>query len=169
MSVLSDASTMVSGADLVSAMALEERLLGDLRSALARQREGVSEDDPATLDAATLIVSRSVLTLEQARRRREQIMQLLTGGEPATYAVIEELTAEVPDLAHARTTLRNEAQMAVRELALNQAILARALKAGDAYLQTLFTSVTDGPGEYGQHSGVKERPTPSGVVLNTRA
>lgn len=169
MSVISDASTMVSGEDLVAAMALEERLLGDLRNALARQREGVSEDDPATLDAATLIVSRSVLTLEQARRRREQIMQLLTGGEPATYSVIEELTAEVPDLATARQSLRNEAQLAVRELALNQAILARALKAGDAYLQTLFASVTDAGAEYGQHAGVKERPTPSGVVLNTRA
>lgn len=164
-----DASPMVDGAGLIGAMALEERLLGDLRTALARQRAGIADDDPATLDAATLIVSRAVLTLEQARRRREQMVQLLTGGEPATLQAVEELSGEIDGLTAARESLRATAQAAVRELALNQAILRRALRSGDAYLQSLFASVTDTSTAYAPREGLIESATRSGVVVNTRA
>jgi len=74
----------------------------------------------------------------------------------------------VAGLAAARAAVRDAATAAVRDLALNQSILRGALKAGDAYLQALFASVSDVVPAYTQAHNSRERMVQSGVVVNRR-
>ncbi|MBK6494445.1 MAG: flagellar export chaperone FlgN [Gemmatimonadetes bacterium] len=156
-------------AQIIAAIQAEERLLSELRGALERQRAGIAEDDTAAIDAATHAVSRSVLTLDEARRRREQLVQLVSGGESVGLDGIDRFIGEVPGLREARRAVRRAAEAAVSELAMNQAILRSAMRTGDAYLQSLFSSVSGPASHYLPQEGLVDSPTPSGVVLDAQA
>lgn len=160
---------VVDGESVVAALRAEEQLLVELCRALADQRDGISRDDSAGIETATHGVSRAVMTLDEARRRREQLIQLLTDGEPTPLEQLESVIGSVPGLAAARAAVRNAAKTAVRDLALNQAILRGALRAGDAYLQALFASVGEMSPGYTPAPIPRGRPAPSGVVVNRRA
>ena len=154
---------------LLTAMRGEERLLIELCQALARQRAGVAADDPAAVEAATHQVSRTVLTLDQARRRREQLTQLLGGGELLPLDQLELRIGTIAGLVDLRRSLREAATAAVRDLALNQSILRGAIRAGDSYLQSLFASVAGAPSSYTRAAKRTPAPAVSGVVVNRRA
>ncbi len=148
----------------------ELQLLSGLRRALAQQRSGVATGDPATLEAASQAVSRALLTLDEARRRREQMVQLASNGRPVRLEHLESVAGPVPGLADARQALRAEAEAAVRELGETQELLQAAIRAGDAYLQSLFASVTEAARPYPQavHAQAPARPT-AGLLLNRSA
>jgi flagellar FlgN protein len=159
---------VVDGETVVAALRAEEQLLVELCNALTAQRDGIARDDSAAIETATHGVSRAVMTLDEARRRREQLIQLLTEGERTPLEQLESMIGPVPGLSAARAAVRNAAKTAVRDLSLNQSILRGALRAGDAYLQALFASVGDQPSVY----TAAPRPhdtAPSGVVVNRRA
>ena len=156
------------GHAVVRALRAEESLLRELCSVLAAQRDGIARDDSGSIETATHGVSRTVLTLDETRRRREQITRLLTNGEYTPLEQLESVIGPVAGLAAARTAVRDAATAAVRDLALNQSILRGALKAGDAYLQALFASVSDVVPAYTQAHNSRERMVQSGVVVNRR-
>jgi hypothetical protein len=142
MEMPADPRPVVRHEPLVVAIMNEHQLLGELRRALAQQRTGVSSGDPATLEAASHAVSRAILTLDEARRRREQLVELAGEGRPVRLEHIESVAGPVPGLAESRQALRAEAQAAIQELGETQELLQAAIRAGDAYLQSLFASVS---------------------------
>ncbi|HEX3929020.1 MAG TPA: hypothetical protein VHW65_13565 [Gemmatimonadales bacterium] len=155
--------------ELVAALKAEERLLRELGTALGRQRAGVAADDPTAIEMATHTISRIVLTLEEARRRRERLMQLGNGGMPASLEQLDATAGAADGLAAARLALRDAAVATVRDLTINQKILRGALRAGDAYLQALFSSVSEALPAYSPAAILPERTTARGVVVNRNA
>lgn len=155
---------------LVVAIMNEQQLLSELRRALAQQRSGVATGDPATLEAASQAVSRAILTLDEARRRREQMVQLASNGRPVRLEHLESVAGPVPGLAASRQALRAEAEAAVRELGETQELLQAAIRAGDAYLQSLFASVTVASRSYAPavHAPAPARAA-AGLLVNRSA
>jgi hypothetical protein len=119
MEMPADPRPVVRHEPLVVAIMNEHQLLGELRRALAQQRTGVSSGDPATLEAASHAVSRAILTLDEARRRREQLVELAGEGRPVRLEHIESVAGPVPGLAESRQALRAEAQAAMTNTCCN--------------------------------------------------
>lgn len=154
--------------DLLASLETEARLLADLRDTLARQRAGVAADDVARVDAATHAVSRALLTLEEAGRRRLELIDALTGGSDSRLSEVEELLGPDARLRDVRTRLRTTAELVVRDLTINQTVLRRALRSGEAYLQMLLAPAA------GPKAGYTAGPVPAeeparGVLLNRSA
>ena len=57
-------------ADLAQALLYEANVIDELRQALLRQRAGVAADDAEQVEASIHAMGRTLLTLEEARRRR---------------------------------------------------------------------------------------------------
>ena len=154
--------------DLLASLDTEARLLTDLRDTLARQRAGVAADDVAQVDAATHAVSRALLTLEEAGRRRLELIDALTGGGEGRLSEVEELFGPDARLSDVRSRLRTTAELVVRDLTINQTVLRRALRSGEAYLQMLLAPAA------GPKAGYTAGPVPveesaRGVLLNRSA
>lgn len=139
--------------DLVRAVTQEHGLLVALRSALAHQRDGVAAGDSGAVEAASHGVAHAVMTLDEARRRREALVLGFGHARPMRLETLELHVGVVPGLAEARHLLREEAEETLRDLAVTQQVLQSALRAGDAYLQSLFASVTDAYHETGSAPG----------------
>jgi hypothetical protein len=77
-----------------------------------------------------------------AERRRGALLASIAGNSSIALADLEaHVGFPVPDdLVATREAVRHAAEAASRELAINQTILRRALEAGDAFLQQLFSS-----------------------------
>jgi hypothetical protein len=66
---------------LTDAFEVECRLLGELAGLLRRQREGVATDDVTVVDESVFAANRVLPTLEEARRRRRTLLQLVAGAQ----------------------------------------------------------------------------------------
>lgn len=141
---------------VLAALALERRLLEELETALADQRAGVAADSPAAIESANHQVSRVVRTLDAARLRREQLIAALPAGNPPS-----------PEIDAGRAALRAAAVTTVQSLTLNQKILRHALKAGDRYLQALFSRANEPLPAYAVLPAAPSAPR--GVVVNRSA
>ncbi|MDX2208392.1 MAG: hypothetical protein SFU57_12200 [Gemmatimonadales bacterium] len=139
--------------ELVHAVTQEHGLLVALRQALARQREGVAGGDPGAVEAASHRVAHAVMNLDEARRKREALVLSFSHARPMRLETLELHVGPVPGLAEARHRLREEAEETLRDLTVTQQVLQAALRAGDAYLQSLFASVTDAYHETGSAPG----------------
>jgi hypothetical protein len=128
---------------LVAAVVEEHAQLVKLRHALAAQREGVATGSPDTVETASHRVAHAVMTLDEARRRREDLVAHLGVRGNARLDALEAHHGTIQGLADARAALREEASAVLRDLAVTQEVLQSALRSGDAYLQSLFASVTD--------------------------
>lgn len=128
---------------LVAAVVEEHAQLVKLRGALAAQREGVAAGSPETVETASHRVAHAVMTLDEARRRREDLVAHLGVRGNARLDALEAHHGPITGLADARAALRAEAAAVLRDLEVTQEVLQSALRAGDAYLQSLFASVTD--------------------------
>ena len=133
--------------ELAGALEQERRVIDDLGQALLRQRAGVVADDAEAIEASGQAVSRTLLTIDDARRRRIELVGSLTGTDEMPLAHLEHcLRRTLPErLGTARESLRGAAEAAARDIAINQQVVRRALEAGDAFLQQLFASVGDPP------------------------
>jgi hypothetical protein len=131
--------------ELTSALAYELRLIDDLRQALMRQRAAIASDDPDALESSVHAIGRTPLTFEEAGRRRGALVALIAGNSAIALTDLEaHLGFSVPDdFVATREAVRRAAEATSRELAINQTILRRALEAGDAFLQQLFSSTAD--------------------------
>jgi hypothetical protein len=157
-------------AELTAALVHEHRLIEELREALVRQRAGVAADDPAAIEHSVHAIGRTLLTLEEARRRRVSLTALVAGRAGATLADLDASVETLPAaFTAAREAVRRAAEATARDVAINQTVLRRALEAGDAFLQQLFSSAADpmpvyapGPRAAGPHAG-------GGLLLNRTA
>lgn len=154
-------------ADVLQSITGERHLLLELRHALATQRAGVATGEAGSIEVASRAVASAVLTLDNARRRREAMMSILSEGRPVRLDTLERFTGPIDGLAEARAELRHEAEGVIEDLAFTQDVLQGALQAGDAWLQSLFGSMADSTAGY-------TRPTASstaagGRLLNRRA
>jgi len=155
--------------ELAAALAHELRLIDDLRQALLRQRTAVAADDPDAIESSVQAIGRTLLTLDEARRRRGALVALVAGSDAVALADLESrLGFPLPaGLIAAREAVRREAEATTRELAINQTVLRRALEAGDAFLQQLFSSTVDPTPTYAPGPRVETRS--SGLLLNRTA
>lgn len=156
--------------ELTSALEHELRLIDDLRQALLRQRAAVAADDPEAIESSVHAIARTLLTLDEARRRRSALIALLDGDPAIALSDLDaHLGIEMPEtFVAAREAVRRAAAATSRELAINQTILRRALEAGDAFLQQLFSSTTDPMPVYTPGPRPTE-PRASGFLLNRTA
>jgi len=147
--------------DILASAQGERRLLIELRAALARQRAGVAANDSAEIEIASCAVSHAILTLDQARRRREDLQRMVGNGSSLRLESLERHAGPIEGLARLRESLRTEAEGAINDLALTQVVLQGAMQAGDAWLQALFTSVSQVTPSY-------QPPTPAGRPAQRR-
>ncbi|HRX19710.1 MAG: hypothetical protein KC544_08675 [Gemmatimonadetes bacterium] len=152
-------------ADVLQSVSGERRLLRELRAALDRQRRGVAAGDAAAIEVASRAVASAVLTLDNARRRREQMMRVLSDGADIRLEHLDRVTGPIEGLAEARAALRVEAEAVIADLALTQDVLQGALRAGDAWLQSLFASVSAPAASYAPAVAA----APAGQLVNRRA
>ncbi len=154
---------------LTRALEAERRLINDLRQALLRQRAGIAAADTSAIEASAQVISRTLSSLSQARRTREQLVTALAGDASVPLAQLEDALGGTvpPALRDARAALRASATATASEVAINQHVLRRALEAGNAFLQRLFASAAN---PLPMYSPAPKRPsTPSGVLVNQRA
>lgn len=156
--------------ELTGALVHELRLIDDLRNALLRQRAAVAADDPEVIESSVQAIGRTLLTLEEARRRRGSLIALVAGNGSIALAELEaHLGFTLPDgFVAARDAVRRAAESTSRELAINQTVLRRALEAGDAFLQQLFSSTADPMPAYAPGPRTAE-PRSSGLLVNRTA
>ena len=130
--------------DLAGALVQEQRLIEELRQALLRQRAGVATGDPELIDGSVYAIARTLLTLEEARRRRASLTAAVIGRPGVALSDLESFVGVLPaQLLAAREAVRRAAEATAHDLAINQRVLRRALEAGDAFLQQLFSSASD--------------------------
>lgn len=156
--------------DLTAALEHELGLIDDLRQALLRQRAAVAADDPEAIESSVHAIGRTLLTLDEARRHRASLIALVVGNGGIALSELEtHLGFTPPDsFAAARDAVRRAAEATSRELAINQTVLRRALEAGDAFLQQLFSSTADPMPAYTPGPKSSE-PRGGGLLLNRTA
>jgi hypothetical protein len=131
--------------DLAGALIQEQRLIEELRQALLRQRAGMAGGDSELIDESVYAIARTLLTLEEARRRRCASLTAAVLGRPGVaLSDLESFVGVLPaPLLAAREAVRRAAEATARDLAINQRVVCQALEVGDAFLQQLFSSVSD--------------------------
>jgi hypothetical protein len=155
--------------ELTSALAHEHRLIDELRQALLRQRAGVAADDPEAIEGSVHAIGRTLPTLEEARRRRTSLTALVAGRPGVALVDLETLIGPLPAaFVVERDAVRRAAEATALDVAINQTVLRRALEAGDAFLQQLFSSATDPMPVYAPGPRATES-RPSGLILNRTA
>jgi hypothetical protein len=130
--------------ELESALAEEQVLIEDLGLMLRRQRAGVAADDPDVIEATVQAISRTLLTLEEARRRRAALITLVIGNPGVALEDLQRhLAIPLPvGVTEARERVRRAGEAIAGDVAINQDVLRRALEAGEAFRQRLFSEAT---------------------------
>lgn len=156
--------------ELAESMEQEAEVARELREALLRQREGVASLDHRAVEGSVDAIGRVLHTLEQAKRRRIELVTAVSGSPDTTLERLED-TLGVPlsaDLLRARERLRRAAHDVAHEVAVNRAVLRRAVEAGEAFVQALFSTVSESVPSYAPGERA-EAPAATGVLVNRRA
>ncbi len=127
--------------ELESALSEEQILIEDLGQMLRRQRAGVAAADPDVIEATMQAISRTLLTLDEARRRRTALITLLIGNPGVALEDLQRhLAIPLPTgFTEARERVRRAGEAIAGDVAINQDVLRRALEAGEAFRQRLFS------------------------------
>jgi hypothetical protein len=157
--------------ELAAELERETALVEQLRDALVQQRAGVAASSAEAVEASVDAVGRILLTLEEARRRRAALVGALAGdGPPALDRIEAALRAPLPaTLEQARARLRRAAREVTMETAINREVLRRALEAGEAFLQELFSSADAPAPVYHAPDAGEPKRTAAGVLLDRKA
>ena len=133
--------------ELISALRVERKLVGDMVRVLRLQRSAVTQDDIDGIDDSVFSAQRILLTLSQARTRRRTLLHLITGREDVPLSDFEDALGPTatPDLIEARDDLRDVAQTMARELEVNRRVLRGAIEDGDQLLRTLTGTPQQAP------------------------
>lgn len=120
---------------------VEMALLADLAQGLVHQREAIAADDTAALEQPGQQLSRTLLTLREARRQRGILVEMVAGRADARLGDV--VACLPPEAAPAMTALcrelKDRALAANRELTINQTVIRRAIESGERFLQHLLT------------------------------
>lgn len=156
-------------AELTRALDRERALVIELQETLVHQRAGVASSEAEAVNASVDAIGRLLLALGEARTTRTRIVAALTGDAALPIDRLEAaLGAPLPPaLETARAALRTAAEGVAHEVAINRAVLRRAVEAGESFLQALFSTAVDSPGVYGTTEH-REEPA-AGILLNRRA
>lgn len=156
---------------LVDAMRSEKKLLDELVALMRRQRGAVAQDDLQAVDDSVFSTHRVLVTLNEARRRRRALYQVLADRDDASIHELEDVLGHrMTDAARdARDALRATAQVLANEVAINRQVLRGALSAGDAYVRALTGQPAVDPTPlYGAPATPEPRPA-GGLLINRRA
>jgi hypothetical protein len=153
-------------ASLERALRTEVALLEALARGLIDQRNAIAADDTAGLEQLVQQLSRTLLTLREARRQRRVLTEMVTGDAEATLgALMSSLPPDAsPLVGQLCRELRDRAHGANRELTINQTVIRRAIQSGERFLQQLLTA----PNLEGYREQ-KSPDLPGGLLLNERA
>jgi len=156
--------------ELTAALEHEAAAIRELREALVQQRAAVAANDVDGVNASVDDVGRILLAVEEARRQREAMVATLTGTAGASLEGLGTLGGRpgAAPFAAARAALRRAAEETAHEATVNRAVLRRAVEAGDAFLQSLFSSATD-PSPVYTPAERRDRPGTPGFILNRKA
>ena len=154
---------------LTDALQTERRLLDELGKVLVRQRESIGKDDLEAIDESVYSAQRVLRTLQEARRRRRSLLELIGVDRELPLRELEdELGAAVSDvLAVARDELLSSAEVLSRELNNNRQVIDGALSVGEQLLR-VFTGNTDPPPLYQPGAEADKNGGAAGALLNTR-
>lgn len=155
--------------DLVPTLRGETERILELKAALLRQRDHVARQDPAGITAGADEIARVLLAVDETRRQRLATVAALAGDEATPLSRLPERlrVRPTPAFERARQDLEHAAVDVQREAAINHQVLRRAVESGEAFLQTLFSSVGSGDTTYRPEG--REDAGPSGVILNRTA
>lgn len=144
------------------ALRAELGLLAELKAQLVEQRAACAADDTATLELVVQQISRTLLTLREARRQRAHLLGMVTGEPGVVLADAAELLPadDRPAFRLLCRELHASAVAANRELVINQAAIRRAIESGEQFLHHLLTA----PGPTSD-----PQPARCGVLFNQRA
>jgi len=124
---------------LVEALDVEGRLLGELKTILQQQRQGVATDDLGVIDDSVFAAHRVMGTLKEAQKRRRTLVEILTGTETTPLDELDEAlgTEMTPGLLAVRDRLHHEARELAREIRINHRVLQGAMEQGSRMIQVL--------------------------------
>jgi hypothetical protein len=124
---------------MASALREEERLLRELIAMLRTQRAAIAADDLERLDDAVFGTHRVLLTLGEARRRRQTLNRMLGEADDLSIqGLIDTFGGEPPAAVQAAIDSLVEAGSILnREVDLNQRVLKIAIDAGDQLVRAL--------------------------------
>jgi hypothetical protein len=142
----------------------ELALLEDLARGLVEQRSAIAADDTPTLEQLVQQLSRTLLTLREARRQRRILVEMVTGDAESRLGELLGCLPDAPEVAALCRELQDRALAANRELVINQTVIRRAIQSGERFLQQLLTAPN--LESYRQQS---EAPAQGGLLLNQRA
>lgn len=166
-----DASVPQALASLTSALHGERRILEQLREALIAQRATVAAGEPVAVCAEADQISRVLLTLQEARRHRADILETLAHDPRLPLARLESVIGRpLPhDLLEARRLLRNVLEGVAFDASVNHAVLHRVLDAGEIYLQQLFAAGSPPATAYARRDARDDARPKSAMFVNRRA
>lgn len=149
----------------------EARLAEEMRDLLVRQRTAVAGNDHEALDDSVLAINRTLLTMDEARVLREELLRALSGADDGEIPPLERILGDPAphQAAAARQRLKTAAHGVAREAAINHRILGRAAEAGDAFLQQLFAAIQTAPEVgYGPSAGADGKSSEA-LLLDRKA
>ncbi len=157
--------------ELAECLEEEARLVEALRDALLQQRAAVAADRPEAIQAGVEEMARILLALAETRRRRsERLADLCGDGATPMDRVADILGVPLPPAVEsARLHLRRLASDTAREAAINREVLRRAIEAGDAFIQQLFSGAAPPSTAYGSAEARRGEGPRRGFLLNRRA
>lgn len=120
---------------LTNALAAETQLINELITVINEQRNAIAEDCIENLDNSVFSLHRILLTLNEARNRRQSIYQLLGLSETAgikALSALPQFNLNI-DLRTNLNELQFAAEQLVREVRINRAILRETLSQKDSY------------------------------------
>ncbi|MGH7741977.1 MAG: flagellar export chaperone FlgN [Candidatus Eiseniibacteriota bacterium] len=153
---------------LTSSLARELALVRELRDALRHQRGGIAANRTDMVEDSIQQVGRILVSLEEQRRGRSQLLESMSGAPAESMSWIDALPTRPIALDGVRRELRDAAREVAHEVAVNHEVLRRSVEAGEAYLQALFSSVRGVEPCYRPGEATAAEPA-TGVIMNRRA
>lgn len=124
---------------MIDALRAERRLVEELVAIMRRQRLAVSGDDLQAVDDSVFATHRVLVTLGEARRRRQTLNRMLGEREDLSLDALDDVlgTRMTSDVRDARDALRAAALLLSQEVAVNRTLLREALANGEQLVRTL--------------------------------
>ena len=131
--------TLGSATALVDALRDEARLLDALATIMRAQRNAVGTDDIDAVDQSVFATHRVLVNLNEARRRRRQLNQLLGESDDLSVPALEAFFGGEPpaDVRAAADHLADAGRGLQREVEINRRVLRQAIERGDRHVRTL--------------------------------
>jgi hypothetical protein len=156
---------------LTAALHSERRILEQLREALIAQRATLAAGEPTAVCTEADLISRILLTLQEARRHRAAVLDELVHDPrlPLTRLAAALGRPLPPALIDAQFELRRILEGVMFDAAVNRTVLRRVLDSGESYLHSLFAAAQPASPSYTARETREEPRAGSALFVNRRA